>query len=460
MRVLLVSVWGHPPGWRKARFVAEGVGGRAFRGRAHAGVGCLPAQVLATYLAKSGLEVATLVVGFDSAVDPGGGDLRRRAVEQYLMWAEEVELQAEVVAAAGVGVHHGWRFEGTPEAVFSDVFKAVWERSEGVFQIYLDLTHAPPHLAAPVYYAAAAAAAGRGAEDKLVVVSAEAAEVEGEPCLQEAPRPPVEGTPVLRLLDSSELQSVVQRVREAASLRWLSAPGRARCSRLGRLVWLLSNGLGPLVYPGAVFEGWEPSFGPPEGPPKLEESRPVVEGRAVRYQHMRPDAAVDAALYQVWRELGHLFPGGAPLVDFLTAAAGELERRGAPRAAEALRDAAREAAQLEKTFTAVNGPDSAIWPEVWHAAERLGPPADPREYVGELAEALPQARRELEEERRRVAERGPDPRLVRDFLTRGGLAPLFIRRIDLRGGRIVKVVYDGRTVERLLKHLEQKAPPC
>lgn len=462
-----MSVWGYPPAWKRARYVAEELGGRAFGGRSARFVGCTSAGSLLKYL--TGLDVDLLVVGSDSVVNPGeGGDLRRRAVEQYMKWAEELGVKVRVISVPGMGLYYGWKFEGTPEAIFVDVFKAVWEGAEGASFIFLDLTHGLNFVIVSALYAVVAAAIGRGMENRLVLVNSEPypADVEEKTCISAVRPPRVETTPELKILDVSGLQTVLQRVREVSALRNLTAVGRARCTRFGRMIWLMSNGAAALGFPGAIYDGWEPTFGPPEQPPRLMESRPVLENHVVRYEHQRAEVVVDVVMYQVWKELGHIFSGeaAASLVDYLAAVAREYERRGAIYISEVLKTATQEVALLQKVVATMYGLDAVVWPELWLAVwrhkEEVLKHLEDKSYVDILSESLAEAKKEVEEERRRLAERGVDQRTARNFLAHGGLSPAFIKRLELKNGKIARVVYDGGLVEKLVKYLEGRAPAC
>ncbi|ACB40084.1 CRISPR-associated CARF protein Csx1 [Pyrobaculum neutrophilum] len=465
-KVLLVGVWGFPPSWRRARYTAE-VDRKPFKGSAGRFEGCTSEGALVDVLRGLGRpsEVSVLVVGSDSVVNPGAaaGDLRARARELYQRWGRELMggLPFEVVSVPAVGTYFGWRFEGSPEAIFMDVFKAVWERSEDASFIVVDITHGINFVTISALYAAVAAAVGRGKEDRLILVNSEPYpnDVESDFCIQPQRGERRREVPELRVLDVSSLQEVLRSVRELAALRSLRAVGRTRETRLGKLIWLISNGAAALGFTGAAFEGWDPDFGPPkeEKPPQLTESRPRVENGAVRYEHADLQTAAETVLHQIWTELKRDVFDKRTLPEYLSALANRYEKHGHIYLSSIARVTSKEVGLLQKVAEATS--PGEVGPELWHLVSR---------HKREVREALKsggikklidhrieEARRELQQERERLEK--DIERYVRNFLAHAGLSPTAIKRFKVEGGRIVGIVYDGPTVKRLVEHMAKRA---
>lgn len=465
---------------------------------------CSSTLALAEFFRRGGHDVEVLVLGVDTAETPREGesglDFRRRVEERYRAWADELlkrtgcasaELKIDAVALPGIGTYGGWRFRGTPMAVFNSALSAIVRRERPSF-IALDLSHGVNYQAVSALYAATAAAVIWGKTQLLVFNSDPYPPgVRSPRCLEAAAggQAASQSVPELDLNDVSGLHEVVSSVMQVAQLRRLQVStdvvktlGNAlgpELERLVRHVCALMNGAAALAWEGAVIGGMGQPFALPERIDVREpDSTPVIGRGEVSYPEADPAYALRVAAHAVLDDLRRL--QSRDLAGFMRNVAERYKKLGMVSTAAVLKKAAQDltlvpkyAGRLLKRLDRAGGElapeELMLLAEPFMALEMAGEKVRERDRKDALErllsseellrKALQGLREWLERERDRARRcaRSPDSdcveRALRNLLAHGGLSHPFIKSAAVSGSGISRVVFDAELLEPVIKHL-------
>jgi len=502
--VLVVAAWGYPPQWGLTEY-AVSAEHPSFRDMQQLRCSsCSSTLALAEFFRRGGHDVEVLVLGVDTAETPregeSGRDFRRRVEERYRAWADELlkrtgcasaELKVDVVALPGIGTYGGWRFRGTPMAVFNSALSAIVRRKgQRPSFIALDLSHGVNYQAVSALYAATAAAAIWG-KTRLLVFNSDPYPpgVRSPRCLEAAAggQAASQSVPELNLNDVSGLHEVVSSVMQVAQLRRLQVRadtvkmlGNAlgpELERLVRHVCALMNGAAALAWEGAVIEGMGQPFALPERIDVREpESTPVIGRGEVSYPEADPAYAVRAAAHAVLDDLRRL--QSRDLAGFMQNVAEHYERLGMVSTAAILEEAAQDLTlvpkyaglllkKLGRTGEELAPEELMLLAEPFKALEMAGEEVRERDRKDALErllsseellrKALQGLREWLERERDRARRcaRSPDSgcvrRALRNLLAHGGLSYPFVKSTAVSGSGISRVVFDAELLKAPLR---------
>ncbi|AAL62572.1 hypothetical protein PAE0117 [Pyrobaculum aerophilum str. IM2] len=474
MKFLVVAPWGNPSMWRRARYRIE------LRHKALEGLGegevetCSSTKALAELLRRRG-DVKVLIFGLDTVAQPAGGRTPREiAEEKYREWARALGVEGEVVSLPGIGLFHGWRYEGKPLHLFNAAFYHILKTAEELKPsfIVVDLTHGVNYQTIAVLYAAVAASVLLEKEDRLLLYNSEPypAEYSAETCIKEAQRVERrEGVPQLTALDVRQLQDAVGAIRLLWALRRLaplkidveiqSPELRRRFDKVITSYRLLASGAAALLFPKAKFSGRAPEFYVPgEGPGAVPEPRIDIkvdpDRRVVSYGEADEMYSVAVALHYLERALDEL--RAEDLVSFLNRVAKHYKEIGVTLTSIVVDTTAKQLGRMVKAAEALA--DKGVLKRIDGVIELSQLEAmvlfERSNRALELAASWRQALDEFAKVLSGEMERKISDRTLRNLLAHGGYSHVAVEKVVIKDKKIVEVVYNGEIVSELVQRLK------
>ncbi|AFA39160.1 CRISPR-associated protein, MJ1666 family [Pyrobaculum oguniense TE7] len=401
----------------------------------------------------------------------------------YKRWARELGVEADVVSLPGIGLFHGWRFDGKPLHLFNKalyhILKAA-EEHKPTF-IVVDLTHGVNYQTVAVLYAAVAASVLLGLEGNRgsILYNSEPypTEYRAGACIAstqtgEGKR---EELPQLTILDVSQLQTAVRLIRQLAILRALSPTkiesieaGPELCRRFRRVATsylLLASGAAALLFPNAKYAAVEPElYKPGAGPgglPKPDDQVEVdCENRVVKYGEADEAYPLAVALHYLERTLDSFYSDN--LVDFLNKVADHYERNGVIILNKVLRFTADQLGNMAKAAEKLSDKGllrrcgGAIRLTQIQAVALFENSAELQQQPNE--ETWIKALKEAEEYLSKEKERKISERNLRHLLAHGGYTHIAVEEVVIKEGKITEVTYNGEVVTQLIQLL--RPPKC
>lgn len=229
--VLVVAAWGFAPSWRWYKYVV-GVDHRAFRDLQFEGESCSSTLVIASYLRSLGRDSTAIIFGLDSVADPNkDADVRKSATELYRTWLEKlIEMCSvcnnidismfDIVVLPAIGNYYGYKFCGSIAHLFNKAFVYMTkELSKRKYNfMFLDLTHGVNYQLISVLYAAIASSIIGGMENRIIMLNSEPTIGGGQQRCIEFHTKEVPSN-LLRILDVTELQQTINFIRVLYSVK-------------------------------------------------------------------------------------------------------------------------------------------------------------------------------------------------------------------------------------------------
>ncbi len=234
-KTVIFAPWGFPPGWSKIEYHIH-INEKGVK-IDHKCRTCSSTIALASALKN--VEYINLskifILGLDSILDPrdyeDGYEYREKVkgkFEEYLnnlIEASEGCLvnkeDFDFIVAPGIGKYYGYEFKGEGKHIFLKAFSALYDyfRNNKVTYIFFDITHGINFQTVVSLYAliAATLAADPNLEKRIFILNSEP--VSGYPrekCIKEHIER--QTVPELRLIDFSELQTIIQSIRAIINL--------------------------------------------------------------------------------------------------------------------------------------------------------------------------------------------------------------------------------------------------
>jgi|GEM_PF-1149731 len=507
--VLVVAAWGYPPAWRKARYTVT-INHPAFKdAKPVECTTCSTTLALLSFLLQNGYNAKALIFGLDTAATPRQGEdgatFRSRVEELYKSWFKQLSGDADchidvpdyqVKALPGLGIYGGWRFRGTPMALFNAAVDAILDALETRNFIIVDLSHGVNYQTVAVLYATVTAAVIRGLEDRLLIYNSDPypQSVQSQPCVPSDKNPPTQYIPSLKLNDVSELQRAVRRIRQVAMLRRFQIPEWEKPDKkemsqqtheaeeilrqLLKYICAISNGAAALCFRGAKYgDGTSPLPLPELEQPEKPNTIPIIKDGEVTYPPVSPAYVIEIATSHVIKDLKKL--QASDLSTFLKNIAKKYKEFGMVLNYLILHQTAKEidditycVSMMYKTDDSVilNSKEACTLAECYktrrkEAAQRHSPSEEQEPCEGKIEDICKDASKICEktiQERNAIKDKVEKGKIelkhLRNLLAHGGFSYVYINHIKLHREadgeyKITEVIYDKETLDPFLKKL-------